>query len=164
MSIREPQNVGSTTDEAPELVWDVLVEVEFDPNLSAGEIDAIQSKLWDRLNDAIKKTLGPHAHHPATPLITAVNGRGEDTPLFPLVAGRQRFTCNFDIEEAVERTCGGTDLSKLAYDARGRAYELGIAIQYQRRPEFDGARTARMPRPAKVAHAERRRATSRVVS
>jgi len=149
MSIREPQNVGSTTDEAPEVVWDVLVEVEFNPNLSAEAINELQSKLWDRLNDAIKRTVGPHAHHPATPLITAVNGRGEDTPLFPLVAGRQRFTCNFDVEEAVERTCSGTDLSKHAYDARGRAYELGITIQYHRRPECDGVRAARMPRPAR---------------
>ncbi|HET7230719.1 MAG TPA: hypothetical protein VFJ16_11995 [Longimicrobium sp.] len=157
MSIHEPNRVGSTADEPPEVIWNVLVEVEFDPRLSAPEIDAIQAKLWDRLNDAIRKTVRPHTCHPASPLISAVNGRGEDTPILPMVAGQRQFTCNLDIEEAAERTCGGTDLAKLAHDARGRAYELGVAIQYQRRPEFDGVRTAWMPRPAKVARTERRR-------
>jgi hypothetical protein len=141
----------------------VLVEVEFDPRLSAAEIDAIQAKLWDRLNDTIRKTVGPHTHSPASPLITAVSGRGEDTPIFPVVAGRRQFTCNLDIEEAVELTCGQTDLAKLAFDARGRAYELGVAIQYNRRPELDGVRTAWMPRPTKVARTERRRARRKIV-
>jgi len=157
MSLHEPHDVGSTADEAPEVVWEVLVEVEFDPKLSAAEIDRVQAKLWERLNEAIRKTVGPHAHHPASPLITAVNGRGEDTPLFPVVAGRRRFTCNLDVEEAVERTCAATDLAHVAYDARGRAYELGVAIRYGRRPDLDGGRTARMPSAAKVARAERER-------
>ena len=51
-----------------------------------------------------------------------------------------------------------TDIAKLAYDARGRAYELGVAIQYKRRPACDGQRTARIPSAAKVARTERRRA------
>jgi len=140
----------------------VLVEVEFDPRLSAGEIDAIQGKLWDRLNDAIRTTVAPHAHHAASPEITTVGGRGADTPVFPMVAGQRQFTCNLDIEALVERTCGETDLAKLAYDARGKAYELGVWIEYRRRPEFDGVRTAWMPRPAKVAKTERRRALRRV--
>lgn len=157
MSLHEPQRVGSTADEAPEVVWNVLVEVEFDPKLSAADIDAVQAKLWDRLNDAIRATVGPHTPVNASPLIVAVNGRGEDTPVFPMVAGRRRFTCNLDIEEAVERLCADTDLAKLAFDARGRAYELGVAIQYNRRPACDGERRARMPSAAKVARVERRR-------
>lgn len=157
MSLHEPQRVGSTADEAPEVVWNVLVEVEFDPKLSAADIDAVQAKLWDRLNDVIRTTVGPHTHVNASPLIVAVNGRGEDTPVFPMVAGRRRFTCNLDIEEAVERLCADTDLARLAYDARGRAYELGVAIQYRRRPACDGERRARMPSAAKVARVERRR-------
>jgi hypothetical protein len=157
MSLHEPQRVGSTADEAPEVVWNVLVEVEFDPKLSAAEIDKIQARLWNRLNDAIGKTVGPYAHVAASPVVTAVKGRGEDTPVFPMVAGRRRFTCNLDIEEAVERLCADTDLAKLAYDTRGRAYELGVAIQYKRRPPCDGERRARMPSAAQVARVERRR-------
>jgi hypothetical protein len=158
MSLHEPQRVGLTADEAPEVVWNVLVEVEFDPKLSAAEIDEIQARLWDRLNDAIGKTVGPYAHVGASPLVVAVNGRGEDTPVFPMVAGRRRFTCNLDIEEAVERLCAETDLAKLAFDARGRAYELGVAIHYRRHPSCDGERRARMPTAARVTRTERRRA------
>ena len=101
--------------------------------------------------------MGPYAHVAASPHIVAVHGRGRDTPLFPMVAGRRRFTCNLDVEEAVEQFCADTDLAKLAYDARGRAYELGVNIDYRRRPACDGERTARMPSPAKVARADRRR-------
>ena len=157
MSLHEPQRIGSTADEAPEVVWNVLVEVEFDPKLSAADIDRLQAKLWDRLNDTIRNTVGSHVHVAASPLIVPVNGRGEDTPVFPMVAGRRRFTCNLDIEEAVEQSCADTDIAKLAYDARGRAYELGVAIQYKRRPACDGQRTARIPSAAKVARTERRR-------
>jgi hypothetical protein len=164
MSLHEPQRVGSTADEAPEVVWNVLVEVEFDPKLSAAEIDEIQVRLWNRLNDTIGKTVGPYKHVAASPVVTAVNGRGEDTPVFPMVAGRRRFTCNLDVEEAVERVCANTDLAKLAYDACGRAYELGVSIDYRRRPACDGERTARMPRPASVARTERRRAKRRAVA
>ena len=77
-------------------------------------------------------------------------GEGEDTPVFPMVAGQRQYTCNLDIEEVIERTCSATDLASLAFDARGQAYELGVAVQYTRRPEFDGVRTAWMPRPARV--------------
>lgn len=164
MSLQEPHNVGSSLNEAPEVVWDVLVEVEFDPKLSAAEIARIQAKLWERLNEAIRKTVGPHAHHPASPLVTAVNGRGESTPLFPVVAGRRRFTCNLDVEEAVERVSAATDLARVAYDARGRAYELGVAIRYGRLPDLDGGRTARMPSAAKVARAESRRGSRRMAT
>jgi hypothetical protein len=164
MSLHEPHDVGSTADEAPEIIWEVLVEVEFDPKLSAAEIDRVQAKLWARLNDAIRRTVGPHAHHPTSPLVSAVNGRGESTPLFPVVAGRRRFTCNLDIEEAVERVCAETDLASVAYDARGRAYELGVAIRYGRRPDLDGGFTARMPSAAKVARAEKERRQPRATA
>jgi hypothetical protein len=59
--------------------------------------------------------------------------------------------------EAVERLCADTDLAKLAYDARGRAYELGVSIDYRRRPARDGERTARMPSAARMARAEQQR-------
>jgi hypothetical protein len=157
MSLHEPQRVGSTGDEPPEVVWNVLVEVEFDPRLTAGDLDAIQARLWERLNDAIHDSVGPHVRM-ASPVIVPVHGRGEDTPLFPMVAGRRRFTCNLDVEEAVERQCADTDLAKLAYDARGRAYELGVSIDYRRWPACDGQRTARMSRTARIASTARRRA------
>lgn len=157
MSFHMIQNVGSTADEAPEVVWNVLVEVEFDPRLTATDLDAIQARLWERLNDAIHESVGPHVRM-ASPVIIPVRGRGEDTPLFPMVAGRRRFTCNLDVEEAAERLCADTDLAKLAYDARDRAYELGVSIDYRRRPACDGERSARMPDVERVARAERRRA------
>jgi hypothetical protein len=157
MSLHEPQRVGSIADEAPEVVWNVLVEVEFDPRLTAADLDRVQAGLWERLNDAIHESVGPHVRM-ASPVIIPVHGRGKDTPLFPMVVGRRRFTCNLDVEEAVERLCADTDLAKLAYDARGRAYELGLSIDYRRRPARDGERAARMPDAAKMARVERRRA------
>jgi hypothetical protein len=157
MSLHEPQRVGSTADEAPEVVWNVLVEVEFDPRLTATDLGAIQARLWERLNDAIHETVGPHVRM-ASPVILPVRGRGEDTPLFPMVAGRRRFTCNLDVEEAVERQCADTDLAQLAYDARGRAYELGVSIDYRRRTARNGGRRVRMPDVARVVKADRRRA------
>jgi len=66
------------------------------------------------------------------------------------------------VEEAVERLCADTDLAKLAYDARGCAYELGVSIDYRRRPACDGERTARMPSAARVARSNRRRLPSPV--
>ena len=99
MSFREPHNVGSTSSEPPEVIWNVLVEVEFDPELSAENIDALQAKLWDVLNDVTRAALWPHTRQPASVQITAVNGRGETTPVFPMVAGKRHFTCNLDLEE-----------------------------------------------------------------
>jgi hypothetical protein len=68
-----------------------------------------------------------------------------------MVMGRKRFTCQLDIEEMVEKLCQGTDLAQIAYDVRGRAYDLEVAIEYHRRPHLDGTRTASMPDPRKVA-------------
>jgi len=55
-----------------------------------------------------------------------------------------------------DRPCADTDLAKLAYDARGRAYELGVSIDYHRRAACDGERTARMPSVVKASQTERR--------
>jgi hypothetical protein len=151
MSLRKPIAVGSTAHEPPEAVWEVLVEVEFDPTLSVSQIDRIQAKLWKRLTEAIWETVGPYVHGGVGPNIVSLHGRGQDTPVFPMVVGRKRFTCHPDIEEMVEKLCQGTDLARLAYDARGLAYDLDVTIEYHRRPHLDGVRAARMPDPEKVA-------------
>jgi len=50
MSLQNPHNVGSTATEAPETVWEFLVETEFNPDLSPTALDRIQSALWSRLH------------------------------------------------------------------------------------------------------------------
>lgn len=151
MSLRQPIAVGSTAHEAPGIVWEVLVEIDFDPTLSASEIDGIQAKLWDRLNEAITETVGPYLHDASEPNVLSLHGRGQDTPVFPLVVGNDRFTSNLDIEEMIETLCQDTDLAQTAYDVRGQAYDLDVAIEYHRRPNLDGGRAAIMPDPRKVA-------------
>ena len=157
MSIHHIVNVGSTPHEAPESVWEILVEVLFNPKLSAAEIEHLQTELWERLEETIRETLGPHAYGNSGADVTTVRGRGENTPLFPIIAGDTRFTCNLDVAEMVERTCQGTDLAQVAYDVRGRAYELGVEIDYLRRPRLDGTRRAELPDPDKVEQAGKKR-------
>lgn len=142
MTFSHPTRVGSAPNEAPEVVWEILVEVEFAPELGAQEVSVLQDILWGRLDTAIRETLGPYLHgHPGLEIYD-VDGRGEETPLFPVVAGEARFTCNLDVLEVMEARCRGTALQEMAFDARGRAYEMGARIEYLRRPEHDGARVA----------------------
>ncbi len=150
MTIRRPTNVGSTPDEAPEVLFELTVTARFDPTLSADELARLRDTAWDRLTASLGSDLAPFLHEPTQVDVTPVRGRGADTPLFPLVAGEARFTCADDLLEAVERRCEGTDLARIAYDVRGLAYELGVELDYVRRPELDGVRAAPLPDPAKV--------------
>jgi hypothetical protein len=157
MSVQNPTRVGSTFHEAPEAVWEVLVEILFDPELSAAEIRKVQAELWTRLHDAITGVVGEHAYDGVDPEITVLRGRGEETPLFPMVVGDSRFTCTLDMVEVAERLARTTDLRHIAYDASGRAYELALEINFLRRPQLDGGRAAEMPEPRKVEQVRKRR-------
>jgi hypothetical protein len=164
MTIRNPMRVGSTPHEAPEIVWELLLELTFDPRLTPDEIDQLRHLLWDRIYAAVQVTVGPHLHDSdGEPDLTPVHGRGPDAPLFPLQAGATRFTCTHDIVEVIETTCRPTDLSRIAYDARGHAYELSAEVSFRRLPDLDGAARAPMPDPEAVRRsAARARAERRV--
>lgn len=157
MSLHRIGRVGSTPHEAPESVWELLIEVLFDPKLSAVEIVHLQTELWERLEETIQETLGPHAYGNSGADVTAIRRRGENTPLFPIIAGDTRFTCNLDVAEMIETICQQTDLAQVAYDVRGRAYELGVEIEYLRRPHLDGTRRAELPDPKMVEQVAKKR-------
>lgn len=158
MTFRQPLNVGSTPHEAPESVWEILVEVSFVPTLSAEQIGQLQDTLWERMEAVVRETLGPFLHEPDMLIVNGVRGRGADTPLFPLLAGASQFTSNLDVVALVEHAAVPDDLRQMAYDACGRAYELDVEVEYRRRPELDGTRRAPMPDPARVARVDRGRA------
>jgi hypothetical protein len=157
MSLHNPHNVGSTANEAPETVWEFLIETEFNPDLSPAALDRIQSALWSRLHDAISDELGPYVFGNVGVEISDIRGRGEESPLFPVVAGHTRFTCSLDIVELIEHLCHKTDLGKIAYDVCGRAYELDVEIIYVRRPDLDGAQRAHLSDPELVRKIDRER-------
>lgn len=158
MSLHRISYVGSTPHERPESVWEVMVEAEFNPALSEDELAALQEAAWERLGRAIHEVLAPFVMGNPGTHVSDVRGRGEETPLFPMIAGDTRFNSSLDMVEAVEVACQRTDLAHIAYDARGRAYELGVEIAYQRRPELDGVRRAALADAAAVEEVTRRRA------
>lgn len=146
MSTQHVSNVGTTEHEPPEMVWEVLVEVSFNPRLTAEHVEKLHNKLERQLNRLVRDTLGSNQFDGGlVATVSSLRGRGEETPLFPLVAGNARFTCNLDVVQMVERLCHESDLRELAFDARGRAYELEPEIVYVRHPERDGQAAARMP-------------------
>lgn len=142
MTFRRPLRVGSPEHAHLEAVWEVLVEVAFVSEASASTVDALQDRLWERLNSTVREVLGPYVHGAPGVEVYDVRGRGGDTPLFPMVIGCASFTSDLDIVELVERGCAGTELVGMAFDARGRAYDLKAQIEYIRRPEHDGERAA----------------------
>lgn len=164
MTLRRPLNVGSTQHEAPEAVWEALVEVDFDPTLSADRMGELQETLWERMEALVQEVLGPHLRDRTRCTMSGLRGRGADTPLFPLVAGGSRYTSNLDVVEELEHAAVPADLRQIAYDARGRAYELDVEIEYLRRPELDGTRRAPMPDAVRVArvNAQRTRTARRI--
>jgi hypothetical protein len=153
MTLHRPLRTGSTEHEPAEVVFEILAEVQFDPRLSADDLAALQDELWRRLNETIRKTVGRHVHQLGEAMIRGVHGRGETSPLFPLVAGDARYTCALDIVEQIETLCRPTALSRIAYDARGRAYELDVTVQFIRRAEHDGQGLAELPEPGAVERA-----------
>jgi len=162
MSLHTPHSVGSTANEAPETVWEFLIETEFNPDLSPAALDRIQSALWCRLHDAISDELGPYLFGNVGVEINDIRGRGEESPLFPMIAGRTRFTSSLDIVELIEHLCHKTDLGEIVYDVRGQAYELDVEIIYVRRPELDGAQRAPLPDPELVRKIDSERANRRI--
>lgn len=166
MSTQNVSNVGTTEHEPPEMVWEVLVEVSFNPRLSADDVEKLHNKLERRLNKLVRDTLGSNQFDGGlVATVSSLRGRGEETPLFPLVAGNARFTCNLDVVQMVERLCHESDLRELAFDASGRAYELEPEIVYVRHPAHDGQAVAAMPDADAVerqarAHRQAMRSTS----
>lgn len=157
MSFHRPMRIGSEPHEAPSLLWEVYVEVEVDPRLEAERLVLLKDQLWRRLRALVRRTLGPHLVGSPDADVIDVRGLGLDTPLFPLVAGGARFTCDHDVGEMIAHACRGTPLAEIVYDARGRAYELDAAPIYLRRPARDGERVAAMPDPAAYEALARRR-------
>lgn len=155
MSIREPIPVGSEFGEYPQALWELLVDVEFDPGQTADAMAEQQRAFWDQIIEAVE---GAGVAGDVQVEVMAVRGRGETTPLFPMVVGSARYTSALDIVEVVERLCQEqTQLSSVAYDAAGRAYELDVEICFRRRPEHDGQRRAELPRLSEVAAVDWRR-------
>lgn len=146
MSIREPFPMGSAFHEPPNCVWELMVEMEFDPSLPPEEIERRKSEMWDRIVAALELATAVGA---ASIEIEDIGGRGKETPIFPLVVGSARYTSTLDVVDIVETLCKEqTELgSALAYDASGRAYEIDIGVQYRRRPSSDGLRRPDMPNP-----------------
>jgi hypothetical protein len=155
MSIREPIPVGSEFGEYPQTLWELLVDVEFDPTQTAEAMAEQQRAFWDRIIEAVE---GAGTAGEVQVEVVEVRGRGKATPLFPMVVGSARYTSALDIIEVVERLCQEqTQLGSVAYDAAGRAYELDVEICFRRVPEHDGQRRAELPRPSEVAAVDRRR-------
>lgn len=155
MSIREPIPVGSEFGEHPQTLWELLVDVEFDPTQTAAAMAEQQRAFWDHIIEAVE---GAATAEEVQVEVVEVRGRGKTTPLFPMVAGSARYTSALDIIEVVERLCQEqTQLGSVAYDAAGRAYELDVEICFRRIPENDGQRRAELPRPSEVAAVDRRR-------
>lgn len=158
MSCHQVSNVGSTEHEPPEMVWEVLVEVPFVPSLTPDEIGKLQDRLERRLNRTVREILGENQFGRGLAAnVTSLRGRGELTPLFPLLAGGTRFTCNLDVVQMVERLCHETDLRQISFDARGRAYELNVDICYTRCPELDGRAAAPLPDAGEVVRQDEER-------
>ena len=160
MSLHEPIGVGSTPYEPPETIWEVAIEATFNPHLTAEEIGTIQDRISGRLEELVREAMRVEVDT-AQILITALEplyGRGETSPLFPMIAGESRFTCNLDVLELIDRQCEDSDLQEIAYDARGRAYALSVAVDYCPRPELDGQRWAAMPDPEEVRRMAAQRA------
>lgn len=149
MSLHNPMCVGSEPNEAPAATWEVYIELEFDPRMTPEQIKDLDEKLFDGLQDLVRDTVGVYVVGRPDAWVYDIRGCGRETPVFPMVAGAARFTCDMDVEEAIEGAGRGTPLAEIAYDACGRAYELGAQPEYIRRPELDGERRADMPDPEK---------------
>lgn len=155
MSIREPIPVGSEFGEYPQTLWELLVDVEFDPTQTADAMAERQRAFWDQIAEAVE---GAATAGEVQVEVVEVRGRGKTTPLFPMVVGSARYTSALDIIEVVERVCQEqTHLGSVAHDAAGRAYELDVEICFRRLPQHDGKRRAELPRPIEVAAVDRRR-------
>jgi hypothetical protein len=156
MSIHQPIPMGSEFHENPHSLWEVMVDVDYDPTLSAEVIDRRKMAIWNRLIAALEKVV---ENLDANIEVTEIDGRGEQTPLFPLVVGRARYTATQDIIETVERVCKvHTELGAgVAHDPLGHAYELDIKIAYRRCPSLDGCARAPMPDPERTAELHNRR-------
>lgn len=149
MSFHNPTTVGSEPDEAPAATWEVYIELEFDPRMTPEQIKELDERLFDGLQGLVRETVGPYVVGRPDAWVNDIRGCGRETPVFPMIAGAARFTCDMDVEEAIERAAHGTPLAEIAYDACGRAYEVGALPQYIRRPTLDGERRADMPDPEK---------------
>lgn len=151
MSLHTPTRVGSEPDEAPAATWDLSIDLEFDPRLRPEEIRMLQHDLSDAVVEAVRKIMGPYVVGRPDTWLHDRRGCGSETPLFPMVAGAARFTCDLDVKEMIERACQGSPVSLMAHDACGRAYELTVAPVYLRRPQHDQERVAEMPDPERYA-------------
>lgn len=123
----------------PSLVLDFYLEAAFSPHLSARELYLAQREVYRRL----AKALRPDAFVDL-PIegqvdigITPSNRRAADAPVFPLEIGGLRFTHYVNVANYLEHVGHGTPLGNIGYDATGRAYELGVTIEYLRLPEMD---------------------------
>jgi hypothetical protein len=155
MSFRTPMASGSETHEAPCCLWELKLEVEFDPWLTAEELDGKRRALGEAIVLILE---GLTSSFDAGVDLLEVGGRGRETPLFPLVAGDARFTAHIDVLDLVERNCAAAaDLAQIAYDAAGRAYELDVDVVYHRRPALDQQGRAEMPAPIEVVQVRRAR-------
>jgi hypothetical protein len=145
VSIRAPVPSGAHPAGPPCAVWQLVVEVEFDPRLTPEEMDRTRRALGEAIVFTVEGLAAPFR---AGVDLLEVDGRGRDTPLFPLVVGGTRFTTDAEVRELAERSCArGTDLGEVAYDAAGRAYELDVAVVYRQQPALDGRRRAALPSP-----------------
>ncbi len=150
MTLHNHLQGGSTPHEAPEMTFEVEVNVPFDPRLDARRMKALGDRMWERLRQVLREEIRPFLSGRPDPDVTARRGLGEETPLFPMVAGESRFTMPLDVSEQVARYCAGSDVSRIAHDALGRAYELDVEVTFLRRPQHDGERTAPLPDPDEV--------------
>ena len=154
MSLHHVLYTGSIPGaEYPVTFWNLLVEIEFAPHLTPEALDRLRNSVSEDMEAVIAQSIGPHVREGSSCVdIYDWLGLGEDGPIFPLLAGEslRLFTHLADIEELLERTAQTTALSEIAYDPRGRAYEIDFEVRLIRREELDNTRTAPMPDPALV--------------
>ncbi|MEW5927630.1 MAG: hypothetical protein AB1941_09100 [Gemmatimonadota bacterium] len=137
MTTLRPTRVGSDPDaQPPETAMELSVAIVYSPALSPDEMLAVSDEVCLRIRDLLDP-----ARFADLPVLRVYTDADQPPPrrepLYPLTMGALRMTCRLDLVEAIEKRCGGTDLARVGYDLAGRAYEVGVEVKFQRRPELD---------------------------
>lgn len=137
MTTLRPTRVGSDPDtQPPETALEMSVTVVYAPTLTPGEMLAVSDEVCLRIRDLLDPAR--FADLPVQHVyVDADQPPPRSEPVYPLAMGALRMTCRLDLVEAIETRCGGTDLARVGYDLAGRAYEVGVEVNFRRRPELD---------------------------
>lgn len=145
MSLRDPRDTGTPDGtELPTsiLEFEVLVDFDHHPTLTPEEMAHVNLQVARRISAALHESnlfaglLVRNAHSSWD----VMQGRGANTPVFPIRVGEHTFLHHTDLVARVEQLCNENGIGSLGYDLAGRAYELFATIKYVRERAMDQAR------------------------